>query len=113
MRKLRQRPKCGRSSAINLRKSRRCTRKRQTCAGASSTAAAKSKRRPFGCEHRKWPHFQDANGDRALRGEVDDLRGEISSLRDLLNQQMHAFGEERRRWENERKVSVANIIYCV
>uniref|UniRef100_A0A915DPG3 Uncharacterized protein n=1 Tax=Ditylenchus dipsaci TaxID=166011 RepID=A0A915DPG3_9BILA len=48
--------------------------------------------------------FKDANGpNQELRSEVDDLRGEICNLRDQLNNQIHFFTDERRRWEQERQ----------
>uniref|UniRef100_A0A0M3KEA8 Uncharacterized protein n=1 Tax=Anisakis simplex TaxID=6269 RepID=A0A0M3KEA8_ANISI len=37
-----------------------------------------------------------------LRLEVEQLRGEISTLRETLNEQIGMFGDERRRWEMER-----------
>lgn len=43
--------------------------------------------------------------DRELRTEVDGLKGEVSTLRQQLNQQMQMFSDERRRWEADRNVS--------
>ena len=44
--------------------------------------------------------------DRELRGEVDQLKSEVSTLRDQLNNQMQFFAEERKKWEQERNVSL-------
>uniref|UniRef100_A0A183D1F2 Striatin domain-containing protein n=1 Tax=Gongylonema pulchrum TaxID=637853 RepID=A0A183D1F2_9BILA len=37
-----------------------------------------------------------------LRSEVDELRNEVSTLRDTLNEQIVLFADERKRWEEER-----------
>jgi predicted nuclease with TOPRIM domain len=47
---------------------------------------------------------KEPSNDRELRSEVEDLRGEISSLREQLNQQINIFADERRRWQNEKNV---------
>lgn len=46
--------------------------------------------------------FKEWNADRDLRAEVEQLRGEISTLRDTLTEQIGLFTDERRRWELER-----------
>lgn len=41
-----------------------------------------------------------------LKGEMDMLRSEISSLKRALTEQIRGFNDERRRWEDEKaKVS--------
>lgn len=41
---------------------------------------------------------------------MENLRGEISTLRDQLNQQVRLFTEERQRWEDEINGMMRNSI---
>lgn len=44
---------------------------------------------------------------------MEDLRGQVSSLRDQLNHQFQLFNDEKKKWENEKAVSYSlKIIIC-
>ncbi|KHN83863.1 hypothetical protein Tcan_18551 [Toxocara canis] len=55
------------------------------------------------------PRQKETSGmDRDLRVEVEQLRSEISTLRDMLNEQIGLFSDERKRWEIERNKMISS-----
>jgi hypothetical protein len=52
----------------------------------------------------RYAHFplQEPSADRELRSEVEQLRHEISTVRESLSTQIGLFADERQRWETEK-----------
>uniref|UniRef100_A0A5S6PLI5 Bm3820 n=2 Tax=Brugia malayi TaxID=6279 RepID=A0A5S6PLI5_BRUMA len=77
-------------------------RKRITCyitaANTNNSIADKRVRPPLPAPR----YSKESSSERELRNEVDELRGEVSTLRDTLNEQIGLFADERKRWEEER-----------
>ncbi|VDK81994.1 unnamed protein product [Litomosoides sigmodontis] len=77
-------------------------RKRITCdvtvASTNSSAADKRVKPPLPTPR----YSKESSSERELRSEVEELKNEVSTLRDKLNEQIGLFTNERKRWEEER-----------